>query len=340
MSFQALSSELTGFLPGLSPFLADSYINRSWREVRDARLWSFLQEDCGIVCPAQVTAGTVSITQFSATVTCDATASAALLAISLPSPLTLTALQIRFGGAGNTAQTGQIYSIAAVDQTNPAVVVLTLGRLVMEATDAASGYQVYRCYITPTVDDFLAWQSVVDMTNGWRLKLNYTSSSFDARDPQRQAQGQAYYVGGFKGNPELQPKPQYELWPHPTSGQTFYARYRRQGEDFAEPADTQPVIIPDALIIHRALGYHAYPWAAANIGHFPALKGANFGLLMLDAKKMYQEDLLRAKRQDDEQELQTVWARGHGLIHGLRGAHAMVSYPIDSAFLQAHLINL
>jgi len=314
VSFQALSAELTGLLPGLSPFLSDTFINRAWRQIRDARLWSFLVEDCGIFCPTQVTDGTVSITQFSTQVTCDATASAAMLALSLPSPLDLTAMQIRFGGTASASQTGQVYSIASVDQSNPVAVVLTLDRINQQATNASSGYQMYRCYIKPTVNDFLRWESLVDMTNGWRLKLNYTSTMFDMRDPQRQAQGFAYYVGAFKGNPELQPKPQYELWPVPTSGQTFYGRYRRQGEDFTNPADTQPVIIPDELIIERALGWHGYPWVASHVGSFPAFKGVAIGNLMLQSKLAYKEMLLSAKRQDDEQELQTVWNRGHGLI--------------------------
>lgn len=340
MSFQALSAELTGFIPGLSPFLSDTYINRAWRQIRDARLWSFLVEDCGIFCPVQITSGTVSITQFSETVVCDATASAALLAVSLPSPLDLTALQIRFGGQTVAAQTGQVYSIIDFDGSDPAGLTLTLDRVVMQDTNASSGYQVYRCYIKPTVDDFLRWESLVDMTNGWRLKLNYTSTYFDMRDPQRQAQGFAYYLGAFKGNPELQPKPQYELWPVPTSGQTFYARYRRQGEDFSDPADTQPVIIPDELIIERALGWHAYPWVAANLGHFPAFKGVAIGNLMLQSKAAYREMLLTAKRQDDEQQLQTVWNRGHGLLHGGRGFKGMTDYPIDSNFIQSHLVNI
>lgn len=340
MSFQSLSSELTGVLPGLSPFLADSFVTRAMREIYNARLWSFLQEDCAIVCPTQVTSGSVSITQFSDTVTCDATASAALLAIALPSPLTLTALQIRFGGTGNAAQTGQVYSIASVNSTVPAAVVLTLDRIVVQATNATAGYQCYRCYITPTVDDFLTWQSLTDMTNGWTLRLNYTSTAFDRRDPQRQAQGLAYYVGAFKGNPESQPRPQYELWPHPTSGQVFYGRYRRLGADFVEPADTQPPLIPDELIIHRALAYHAYPWAAAQVSHMPALKGPNYPSLILAEKAAYREVLLQTKRVDDEQELQTVWARGHGLMHGTRGFKGMTNFPIDANFMQSHLVNL
>lgn len=340
MSFSSLSSELVGRLPGLSPFLADTFCSRAWREIRDERLWSFLQDDCGVVCPTQVVAGTVNITQFSATVVCDATASAALLAITLPSPLDLTAMQIRFGGTGDAAQTGQIYSITDFDDTDPAALELTLDRVVVQTTNAVSGYQCFRCYIKPVVEDFLAWQSLVDMTNGWSLRLDYTSTAFDRRDPQRQAQGLAYYCGAFKGNPGTQPRPQYELWPVPTSGQTFYGRFRRQGADFFDATDTQSPIIPDSLIIERALGYHAYPWAAQNVGAFPAFQKNNWPSLMLQSKQAYQQDLLRAKKQDDEQELQTVWARGHGLVHGTPGFKGMTNYPIDAAFLQSHLVNI
>lgn len=340
MSFQSLAAELTGFLPGLSPFLADSYINRAWRDIRRERKWSFLQEDCGVFCPVQTTAGTIAITQFSATVTCDATASAALLAVSLPSPQDLTSLQIRFGGAGGVAQVGPVYSITAVDQTVPTAVVLTLDRVVQQATNATAGYQCYKAYIKPPVADFKAWTAVVDMTNGWWLRLNYSSVAFDRRDPQRQAQGLAYFVGAFKGNPESEPGPSYELWPHPVSGQSFYCRYWREGEDFTSPADTQPPSIPDNLIITRALGWHAYPWAAAHIGQFPELKGPNYLALMLETKKDYARLILDAKRDDDDRELLSVWARGHGLVHGVAGFKGMTNYPIDANFMQSHLVNL
>lgn len=341
MSFQSLAAELTGLLPGLPPFLADTYINRAWIDIQNARLWSFLQEDCGIFCPVQVTAGAIAITQFSDSVTCDATASAALLAISLPSPQTLTSLQIRFGGSGGSAQVGPLYSITAVDSTTPTAVVLTLDRVVQQATNATAGYQCYKAYIKPVVDDFLAWTSVVDMTNGWRLRLNYTSAAFDQRDPQRQAQGLGYFVGSFKGNPASEPRPSYEIWPHPTSGQSFYARYRRAGSEFSSPADVAPPIIPEALIMSRALAWYGYPWAHAHVGQFPALKGTNWVAQTLNEKQNYQALLLDAKRQDDNQELQSVWNRGHGLVHdGKASFKGLVNFPIDANFMQSHLVNL
>lgn len=340
MSFQALAAELTGVLPGLSPFLADTYINRAWVDIQRARLWSFLQDDCGIFCPGQVITGTVNITQFSATVTCDSDASAALLAISLPPDQDLTALQIRFGGSGGAGQVGQVYSIAAFDDSDPTALVLTLDRIVQQGSDSTAGYQCYKAYIKPVVDDFLTWISVVDVTNGWKLWLNYTSAQFDRRDPQRQAQGMGYYIGAFKGNPSSQPRPQYEVWPHPTAGQSFYGRYKRSGSAFTAPADELPPVIPDALVMARAMGWYGCGWANEHVGEFPMLKGTNWVSSALMRKKEYQELLLDAKRQDNEQELQDVWVRGHGLIHaGQTYFKGMTQFPIDSAFMQSHLIN-
>lgn len=338
MSFQSLSAEIVGTLPGLSPFLADSFCQRAQRDVYDARLWSFLQDQGGsIVCPTQVTTGTANITYQSDQVTMDADASAALLTLNATSPL--TTLQIRFGGQNNAAFAGQIYNITAVDQTTPTAIVLTLDRELAQATNATSGYQCYRCYATPPVDDFLMFQSVVDMTNGWALKLDFTSSYFDHKDPQRMAQGLGYYVGAYVGSPEDQARPKYEIWPHPTSGQTFFVRFRRYGTTFVSPAATQPNLIPDQLILTRAYGWYAYPWAAANVGRFPALRGAGWVSLTLDAKKMYFEMLQTAKRADDNAQNSSIISRGHGL-RTYNGAYkGMTAFPIDSAFISSHLLN-
>lgn len=338
MSFQALSAELQGVLGNLSPFLADSYVTRAQRDVYDARLWSFLQDQGGsIVCPTQVTTGTASITYQSDQVTMDADASAALLTLNATSPL--TTLQIRFGGQNNAAFAGQIYNITALDQTTPTAIVLTLDRALAQATNATSGYQCYRCYVTPPVDDFLMFQSVVDMTNGWNLKLNYTSSFFDYKDPQRMAQGLGYYVGAYVGSPEDQSRPRYEIWPHPTSGQTFFVRFRRYGTLFVSPAATQPTIIPDQLIMHRANGWYAYPWAQVNVGRFPALRGVGWIAAILDEKKKYFEALQTAKRADDNLQNNSIISRGHGL-RSYNGAYkGMTAFPIDARFVQSHLLN-
>lgn len=331
MSFADLSSELSGNLPGLSGFLADSYINRSYRKIRDARLWSFLVTDDAVICPAQLTAGAFNITQYNNQVTANAAASAALSTIA-PVILPFQFLQIRFQGV---AQTSQIYNIVSANVTVPTAIVLTLDRVVMEATNSASQYLVYRPYVAAPTSDFVRWISVVDMVNGWALRLNRSSQEFDRIDPQRQALGQAYNVGYYKPSDDVSPVPIYEFWPGSTSGQTFFVRYQRRGVDFVLPGDVQPDLIPDDLIIQAALGFYAYPWAAANPGHFPALKGVNWMNLIGDAKKTYFSILQEAKRQDDNISASSILNRGHGLRDLNR-----FPWPVDSNFLQGHLVPL
>lgn len=356
MPFLDLVSELAGTLPGLSPLLAQKYINRAWQQVRSERLWSFLIVDGIVICPTQITTGSAAIIQYTNTATLSVAASAVILPFCGPTPTLpgITNMAIRFGAASPAI--GQIYSIEAADITTPTAIILTLNRVVVEATNALSGIQVYRPYIVPPVDDFLKWESLVDMTNAFTIandRLNKTSKYFDLRDPQRAAQGLAYFCGNYMG--AWVPDPVtgtvvsnanvnagsniYELWPHPTNGQTFYCRFRRKGTDFLSPGDTQPSIIPDDLIIQRALGWHAYPFAMANIANFPTFKGANWAQLILVAKASYMESLTDTKRQDEEAAPQQVWNRGHGLRVGYGDFKGISDFPIDSNYLQSHLVR-
>jgi len=349
MAFLDLRAELVGHLPGLSPFLAEKYINRAYREILDARNWSFLVADAQVICPPQITAGAVAITQYDADVVLDATASAALLAQTVDGSVPgILQLQIRFSATAPGA--GQVYSIVAFDAaTDPTAIELTLDKPVVEATNATSGYQCYRAYVIPPITDFKAWIDFVDMPNAitlWRQGTTRTSAEFDRMDPQRASQGLAYYLGSYVGNRISDPvtgatvpnatvdqgTPIYELWPHPTSGQTFYTRFRRKGEELLNPTD-EP-LVESGLIVQRALGWHAYQWAMANIAHFPTLKGANWPQLINAARSYYREELQDAKRNDDETQLQTVFSRGHGLRD--RGRDWLM--PIDAAFLQSHYV--
>lgn len=331
MSYGLLSQELAGYLPGLSGYLAEDWIRRAWRKVRDARTWSFLITDDAFVCPPQVTSGAFNITQYAITATANATASAALTT-AISSQVPYTDLQLRFQGSGSTSE---VYNVVSVNTSVPTALVFTLDRAVMEATNATQQYLAYRAYVTAPVADFLRWISVVDMVNGLPVRLDYSSVEFDARDPQRQCLGQAYFMGYYKASSDTPPRPIYELWPGPTSGQTFYVRYRRRGVDFSLPPDVQPDLIPDDLIVQAALGFYAYQFAMANVGHFPAMKGVNWMQLIADAKKTYFLILQDAKRQDDNQVLQSVFNRGHGLRD--RGG---VGFPADANFAQSHLVSL
>jgi hypothetical protein len=354
VAFLNLTALLAGLLPGLSPLLAQQQINSAWRHICGERLWSFLVLDGVVICPPQITAGAAAITQYSPTVSLNIAASAALLAQATPGAIPgITNVSIRFG---TSPAVGQIYNIIAADVTIPTAIVLTLDRPVVEATTLTAGYQVYRPYITPPIADFLKWESLSDFANGIVLandRLNQTSKYFDMRDPQRAAQGIAYYCGNYVGafipNPAtgaVVPNPNveggtnlYELWPHPTAGQTFYAKFRRRGSAFVLPTDTQPGVIPDDLIVQRALGWHGYPFAMANVANFPTFKGANWTQLVAVARMSYEDQLRDVKRADEEAAPQQVWNRGHGLRPRSGDFRGVGDFPIDANYLQSHLVR-
>lgn len=346
-TYLELTAELVGILPGLSPFLAEKYINRAWLEICDAKRWGFLRADVSIRCPAVVIAGAVSITQNATAITFDATASAALLALgTVPG---LQALQVRFGASGTT---GGIYNMRIVDSvTNPAAIAVTLDRIVVEATNATSAYQVFRSYVAAP-DDFRRWESITEPDNAIRIdrhRLRHTSSDFDTWDPQRQSQGLAYYLGHYLGNrifdnttQALTPNanaprgaPIYEFWPTPTNGQNFIARYQRRGLAFTANTGELPEQVSDGLVLARALGFHAYSFAQANQAHFPAMKGVNWAQLRVDAQGEYRELLHTESLNDEDQSHGKVWNRGHTL----RGRHAQ-GLILDANYLQSHLVNI
>lgn len=283
----------------------------------------------------------MTVTQYSPIVILNTAALAALTALQaqLSGIVRLNQLQFRVstGGLGG----GQLYT--CVSLTGNA---LSLDRVIQEPSGVNVGYQLYRAYVQPPSPDFIRWESFDDFANGFAItgdRLTRTRQEFDRRDPQRQSQGLAYFLGYLKADnltgtsPCAAPNGQlqtYELWPHPTSGQAFVVTYKRQGLPFSQPTDTQPSVILDSLIMDRALGWHGYPWVQANRGSFPQYAKTDLMALIKATRDGYFRQLMDVKRQDDEQGLQSVYSRGRG--HGVRSG---LAGPADAAFWQRHPIT-
>jgi hypothetical protein len=301
VAFLDLSAELAGTLPGLSPALAESYVTRAWQDITRVRHWSFLGAEAVLVCPPAVTTGTVHVTTNAPTVTCDAAATTALTPLLTATP-PLTALQFRLPA-------GTLYSITAAAGSP---LVLTLDRPVSEPTALAAPYQVYRAYIPePPATDFMRWESLDDYQHQYAItgpRLTRSSVDFDRRDPARTSQGLAVELAALRGTPT----PLWELWPHPTEGQTFLAFYRTNGglPDYTDPTSAPPPVIPESLILHRALAWYGYPWAQVNKGSYVRYQRTELMGLLLEAKKSYERELLLAKTEDDEIQLNSVYNRG------------------------------
>jgi hypothetical protein len=331
-NFLSYVSQAKGFVPKVDFELCKQLANDARRDIYSARLWSFLIVETQFTCPAIITAGTASFTQYSKLVTGNVTASLAWTGLANP---VLTMRQIRQSG-------GPLYNITAANFANPSAVVLTLDRPYQETTASGQAYNLYQAFY-PAIDpatgsptaDIEKWVSVFDPINGYPLKLNKTQEWLNRVDPQRGDIGQAYYVCTYKsipvaGNGGIDPIPFWELWPHPTDGVSRIAFYKAGAQDWSASNDAMPTELPIELLEARTR-YREYEWAEANKGSHPELQKTNWLALMRSImdptnRAGYPYLLSKAKKQDEERFQINFCSRPNT---GYR-------FPIDSDFLQAH----
>lgn len=294
--FQSYSSELLAEIPELGMLLAQRFVNRAWRDIRESKLWSWLLTEGVFTAPNLINAGTVTVTQYSNTVTLDATANAALN--NLTNPL-VTSRQFRGPGSN-----GGVYSIAAYDN---GASIITLDRIYQEQSMSGGSYQVYQCYYRPAdangnfISDFLEIQAMKNPDLGYnidRKALRFSQAQINALDPYRADQGYAFFVSPYKfdtaNNVMI-----YELWPHPVYQSGYVWTGRRRGTDFSLPTDAVPGTFLYHPLVERAKWY-ACMWAAKNQGRFQQLQGVDWLQTAQEGNIEYQRMLLDAKRQDDE----------------------------------------
>jgi hypothetical protein len=297
-TYESLWNELIARLPSLDPAYAPKLIQRAWSDVRNSRPWSFLIGNGVLFSPVVITAGAVAVTQFNAAVTFDATARAALNGVSNP---VLTFRQFRVGGP--------IYSIVGLDVNFAANGIATLDRPYLEATNAAAGYQVYRCYYgapsvtvtavdgtqtTTETTDFLRYRAIYNPSTLQRFRLYGTVEELNILDPKRVTSGNPWALythsaaaGAF-----------YEMYPHPLAAQSYIATYQKRGTDLAA-GESLPVVIPDELILERAYGF-ACIWAESAKGRIKELQGPNWLQLAAAANGVYQDRLREASLRDED----------------------------------------
>ena len=282
-------SEITDLVPALSRVRSRSLINRAFKIVQDSMLWSFQLQQGGFSTPNISTGGSCTFALGSNQVIGDAAASAQWLA--LPFYWSPTTQQIR-------AQGYSVYSIIAMDTTNPAAIVLTLDRNFIDPLPFYTGvaYQMYGAYI-PAPVGFKRWLNVADMFDQWSMDIWTGRRSQDLVDPSRQIASNPYRMlplgtdrrGAGTSTPSATLNQQlYELYPYPTTKIAYQWYAVVEWPYLANNSDMLPSQISEEVVTQKALTW-AYRDAESR-KDIMAAKGAGGNYLGL--KKESETDFL------------------------------------------------
>lgn len=308
MPFNDYVAEMIGAIPRLSPPYAIALINRAWAEIRDIRQWSFLLQTKNIPVPAQVSTGTVSVTQFSTAITFDANAIAALNASQSSPPIASTSVgvgrQFRIasqGGSSLISNAGPLYTLLTYNSGTGAA---TLDQPYQDKTGVGLAFLVYKAYYEPPVTDFVGYRSITNYTSGYAIirdALNVPQESLNVFDPQRQSTGDAYYISPFVTdyiNPSGTGVPAHEWYPHPVNISTYVVLFERRGQALS-PTQDLPSTFPPHVLMHRAL-WHGCRWALQNVPMMPELQATNWVQAIKENRDAFNEAIILAIKQDDQ----------------------------------------
>ncbi len=249
-----MTSELTDLVPAMSRIRARRLINRSWKIIQDSSMWSFQLIQGGFSTPNISTAGSITCALNSTLIVGDAAASAQWLA--LPFYWSPTKQQIR-------AQGYSVYSVIAMDATNPNAVVLTIDRPFVDPLPFYSGvgYQMYGAYI-PAPKGFKRWLTVADMFDQWTMDIWTSRRTTDLLDPARQIALNPYAMmplgadrrgaGTINASATLGQQ-LYELWPYPTTEIAYQWWAVVEWPYLVNNSDTLPPIIDEEVVVEKAL---------------------------------------------------------------------------------------
>jgi hypothetical protein len=253
--------EMRGAVPGYSALLARTHLREAWTDIRNMKGWSFQLGNGGFGTPGLTEAGSVTVTFGANTVLGDAQASAAWATASQAGSL-LTQQQFR-------VIQGTIYNIVAYTApVSPSLfATITLDRPYYDTIAGADfGYSIYQCYYPVPVQDFIAWESVLDINNAIDLLTGTAKKNkdwVDANDPQRQIFSNPGsiipYGTDMRPNSSTAGWMMYELYPQPQSRYAYQTWYSRRGADLVNPQDTVPFPIPEHLVKMLAR-VKAYEW--------------------------------------------------------------------------------
>lgn len=312
MSMKTMIAEMRGVVPGYSALLARIHLHEAWDDIRNLRGWFFQLGQGGLTTPSAISAGTVTVTFGSPSVTLDSTAAAAVIANGTQYGSLITQRQFRVGAS-------TIYSIIAFDNVNT----LTLDRPWTDLTSGVGhGYTIYQCYYPTPVKNFYAWEGMWDVTNVQWINTDPSKSErqrINRADPQRQIFAPPGTLLAAFSDSRLNSSTLgymlYELYPQPISAYCYQTWYSWGGPDVYADADEVPYPMNESTLKSLAR-VKAYEWAEANKDESnPRGRSANYQFLMGEASATHAKALheIQMKNRD----LVDIWKTTMTRLSGL-----------------------
>lgn len=305
-TYDGLYKQLLLRCPAASLFLARQWIDYSFRQLWDRRLWSWQVKQGQFLMNAATIAGKVNVTFGDLTV----------VGVGTAWTTDLVSQQFR------TGVQSPLYTIMDV----PNATTLTIDQPWGNPTQNNCTYSIYNAYVTvPT--DFEKFISLWDAKFNWQLELNVSQIELNAWDAQRANTGTAYVVS-FRDYDlfNTPPLPRYEIWPHQRAQYVYPFMYINRPPDLSDADGALPRYIRGDVLLEMALA-QAARWPG------PAKDAINpyFNLALAMQHDARAEQMLRdLDRTDDE-----VWENDVTYISVSAMPFASVPYG-DARFLQSH----
>lgn len=304
-SYEQLWKRVQLHAPDCPMGLAQEFINTAYSRASAWWNWSQLRREAGFYFPAVESTGLVNVTTGSTTIQGVGTAFTAAMLYR----------QILVGIIA------PFYTITAVDvgaQT------LTIDRGYEGVTASNLTYQLGQFY-QELPSDFREFDTIVDLSNNWRLWTNFTQGQLDVWDAKRQVSGTPWIVVGAP--PRITPAglevQRVEFWPRVGTTEKGYSfRYWRR-----PPLMTAPTDRP----FHPLRGDVLRKGALAELSKWPGTKTLK--------NPFYNQDQARMLEKDFQDGLQEVWKLDQSISQtAIRfdDWEGVPYAPIDARYLQTH----
>jgi hypothetical protein len=292
--------------PDLPIFLAKQLIRDRYRRVAERRIWSGLRGEAEFILNDAKTAGTVTMTRDSASVTGSGT-------------------DFQASDVGRQFQVGNrapVYTVSAVGSTTD----LTLDRVWGDETVGAGlSYRILDAYVTCPAD-FKSFIVVYDPKQNWRLRHNVTQEDIARLDPARTSAGTPWAVVDrrFSTLTATLGRPQYELWPYTTSERNYPYYYQKQVADLTDDSDIPEIPVRGDVLVRGALA-DVCRWPGSTERPNPMYEPG--GRAAKSWEEEFEVGIAELERNDEN--IYLTWL-------GTNMWSAWPYAPLDSAFLQNH----